>query len=90
MRHTLEEEANQRGRRSSGHRPVLKHYCVRFHLIKDGSDVNQRWEEKKSYLVGKVVQLVLVLPAPSTQSRTGDHMICRRNQIGIKMAIFEE
>ena len=88
MRHTLEEEANQRGRRSSGHRPVLKHYCVRFHLIKDGSDVNQRWEEKKSYLVGKVVQLELVPLALSTRSRREDHMIWRRNQIGIGIARF--
>ena len=42
MTHTLEEEASQRGRRSSGHRPVLKDYWVRFDLIKHKSDVNQR------------------------------------------------
>ena len=68
--HTLEEEANQRGQRSSGHRPALKDYWV---II----GVNQR-KERNSHQVGKVVQLVLAPLVLSTQSRRGDHMICRR------------
>ena len=71
--HTLEEEANQRGQRSSGHRPALKDYWV---II----GVNQR-KERNSHQVGKVVQLVLAPLVLSTQSRRGDHMICRRDRI---------
>ena len=45
MRHTLEEEANQRGRRSSGHRPVLKDYLGDFRI-----DMSRRKE--KEFLPG--------------------------------------